>query len=338
MAATIKDVCRVTGLSQGTVSKYLNNKPVSQKNCEKIRAAIEELGYQVNSIARGLRTNSAHTIGILIPDMGNILSTAIIETVESMLTMQQYSSIICFHHSDPSLELEKLEFLMSRQVDGLIIMPSEKSQRDGFERLVETSHRGLPIIIFNAIIPGLNCDTVMIDNYQATYTAVKQAFSAGHHNIGLVVASPGTQPTLERIKGYEQAYLDEGLTINKNYIQVCKTPGKTASYNACLDFFLRYKKVTAVIAAGYRTVLGCKKAIDDMLLKENRNILLIGFDCGDIADILSPKISYVHFPSKVVAKNIVMLLMKRINEEAASEPCHLNIPTTYVANDKILEE
>lgn len=102
MAATIKDVCRVTGLSQGTVSKYLNNKPVSQKNCEKIRAAIEELGYQVNSIARGLRTNSAHTIGILIPDMGNILSTAIIETVESMLTMQQYSSIICFHHSDRS--------------------------------------------------------------------------------------------------------------------------------------------------------------------------------------------------------------------------------------------
>lgn len=338
MAATIKDVCKVTGLSQGTVSKYLNNKPVSQKNCEKIRAAIEELGYQVNSIARGLRTNSARTIGILIPDMGNILSTAIIETVESMLTVQQYSSIICFHHSDPALELEKLEFLLSRQVDGLIIMPSEQSQCNGFERLLETSRQGLPIIIFNAMIPGLNCDTVMIDNYQATYTAVKQAFLAGHHNVGLIAASPNTQPTIQRIKGYEQAYLDEGLTLNSNYIQVCKAPSKTASYHACLDFFLRYRKVTAVIAAGYRTVLGCKKAIDDMLLKENRNILLIGFDCGDIADILSPKISYVHFPSKAVAKNIVMLLMKRINEESPSEPCYLNIATTYVANDKITGE
>ncbi|MEG0752441.1 MAG: substrate-binding domain-containing protein, partial [Angelakisella sp.] len=197
---------------------------------------------------------------------------------------------------------------------------------------------GIPIIIFNATVPGLNCDTVMIDNYDAAYTAVQQAFLAGHNNIGLVVASQNTQPTIQRIKGYEQAYIDEGLPVNKNYIQICKTPGKTASYDACLDFFLKNRKVTAVIATGYRTVLGCKKAIDQMLMRENRNILLIGFDCGDIADILSPEISYVNFPSKEVAKNIVTLLMKRIGEDYTGMPCMMNIGINYIACNKASNE
>ena len=72
MGATMKDIARVTGLGLATISSYLNGGNVREKNRIKIEAAIDELDFEVNEVARGLKTNRTKTIGIIIPELNNI--------------------------------------------------------------------------------------------------------------------------------------------------------------------------------------------------------------------------------------------------------------------------
>lgn len=333
MRATIKDVSKKTGLSQGTISKYLNEKHVSTKNSEKIRIAIDELGYQVNNMARGLRTASTMTIGILVPDIGNVFSTAIIETVEHLLTLHKYSTIICFHNGNPQQEQEKLEFLLSRQVDGIIIMPSPTSQRHGFPLLGDTVKKGLPVVTFNAAMPNIDCDFVLADNLDATYTAVEECVRMGHQHIGLLVSDPDTLPNAERIEGYKAACAGTGIAFDCNNIAVCHSAGKTASYETTLRLLAQQKDLTAIIATGYRTVLGAKKALTERPTVCENPITLIGFDCGDIAEIITPAISYFEFPAREIATQIVSLLLKRLSPDFNEPPSILRVKTRFVSTN-----
>ena len=103
MSATIKDVAKYTGLSIATVSKYLNGKRVLEKNKKLLDEAIEVLDFQINEMARGLKTNRSMTVGILIPNLENIFFTSIISHVENILIQHRYSTIICDYREDPRL-------------------------------------------------------------------------------------------------------------------------------------------------------------------------------------------------------------------------------------------
>jgi LacI family transcriptional regulator len=123
MPATIKDVARETGLSLATISKYLNGGNVLDKNKKSIEAAIRKLDFKVNEMARALKTNRSMTVGVLIPNFENIFFTSIVSNIENDLLQEGYSTIVCDYKEDPRLEAEKLNFLLDKMVDGIIIMP-----------------------------------------------------------------------------------------------------------------------------------------------------------------------------------------------------------------------
>jgi LacI family transcriptional regulator len=123
MASTIKDVAKYTGLSIATISKYINGGNVLEQNKKIIDEAIEALNFHVNEMARGLKTNRSKTIGILIPNLEKIFCTSIVSNIENILLQHGYSTIICDYKEDMNLEKAKLKFLVSKMVDGLIIIP-----------------------------------------------------------------------------------------------------------------------------------------------------------------------------------------------------------------------
>ena len=124
MPATIKDVARETGLSIATISKYINGGNVLDENRASIDRAIERLGYKVNALARGLKTNQTMTVGVLIPDLKNLFCTTIISSLENILMQNGYSTIVCDYNQNPDMESGKLDFLVDKQVDGILLMPS----------------------------------------------------------------------------------------------------------------------------------------------------------------------------------------------------------------------
>ncbi len=136
MAVTIKDIAKKTGLGLATISSYLNGGNVREKNKVKIEAAIEELHFEVNEVARGLKTNRTKTIGIIIPELNNIFCAEIITEVEDVLRSRGYATMLCDCRTDEKREEEAVEFLNKRRVDGLILMPPifEKEQASRADR------------------------------------------------------------------------------------------------------------------------------------------------------------------------------------------------------------
>ena len=175
MGATMKDIARVTGLGLATISSYLNGGNVREKNRIKIEAAIDELDFEVNEVARGLKTNRTKTIGIIIPELNNIFCAEIITEVEDVLRNHGYATMICDCRTDAAREAEAVEFLFRRRVDGLILMPSGKSGKH-LERFL---HVGKPVVLIDRNLEDVPCDSVLVDNRGAAQAAVERLFFFG---------------------------------------------------------------------------------------------------------------------------------------------------------------
>ena len=120
MAATMKDIARRTGLGLATISSYFNGGNVREKNRIKIEEAIQELHYEVNEVARGLKTNATKTIGVVIPELNNTFCAEIITGMEDVLRSHGYATIVCDCRTDKRLERDAVEFLSRKRVDGII--------------------------------------------------------------------------------------------------------------------------------------------------------------------------------------------------------------------------
>ena len=118
MAATMKDIARRTGLGLATISSYFNGGNVREKNRKKIEEAIEELHYEVNEVARNLKTNATKTIGVVIPELNNTFCAEIISGMEDILRNHGYATMICDCRTDRKLEQEAVDFLLRKRVDG----------------------------------------------------------------------------------------------------------------------------------------------------------------------------------------------------------------------------
>ena len=145
MAATMKDIARRTGLGLATISSYFNGGNVREKNRIKIEEAIEELHYEVNEVARGLKTNATRTIGVVIPELNNTFCAEIITGMEDVLRSHGYATIVCDCRTDKKLEREAVEFLTRRRVDGIINMPVDE-EGNHLKRFQKT---GKPIVLID---------------------------------------------------------------------------------------------------------------------------------------------------------------------------------------------
>ena len=158
MGATMKDIAKRTGLGLATISSYLNGGNVREKNRIKIEEAIAELHFEVNEVARGLKTNRTKTIGIVLPELNNIFFAEIIIEAEDILRSHGYATMICDCRSDAEREKEAVEFLYHRRVDGLIVMPAGSSD-PGFKRFIRA---GRPIVMIDRKMQDVSCDCILV--------------------------------------------------------------------------------------------------------------------------------------------------------------------------------
>ena len=214
MAATMKDIARRTGLGLATISSYFNGGNVREKNRVKIEEAIQELHYEVNEVARGLKTNATKTIGVVIPELNNTFCAEIITEMEDVLRSHGYATIVCDCRTDKKLERDAVEFLSRKRVDGIISMPvdAEGNHLKKFQKI------GKPIVLIDRRIQELSCDSVLVDNEKAAEDAMRVFFKAGHRKIGIIGGPEGISTAQERLQGYRSAYEKENLPVRESLI------------------------------------------------------------------------------------------------------------------------
>lgn len=325
MAATIKDIARETGLGYATISAYLNGANVRPRNRELIEAAVKKLGYVRNEYARGLKTHRSMTVGVLIPELANTFSTTIISAVEDELRSHGYGILVCDCRSDPALEKKSLEFLQSKMVDGVIVMPITA---DG--KIFDMLPEGIPAVAIDRFTPSDRVSHVLINNREISAQAVRLLTAKGHRRVALISGARGTYTADERRKGYEESMriagcYDEALIYYGNFTV-------DGGYLAMKEIIRSADGVTSVFVANYEMTVGAIIAMNEMRCRIPEDYSFIGFDNHDLSKIITPSLATVNQPLGEIGRQAAGQLLRQM---AGGEKEDIMLPAELIAGESI---
>ena len=317
MAATMKDIARRTGLGLATISSYFNGGNVREKNRIKIEEAIEELHYEVNEVARGLKTNATRTIGVVIPELNNTFCAEIITGMEDVLRSHGYATIVCDCRTDKKLEREAVEFLIRRRVDGIINMPVDEEGN----HLKRFQKMGKPIVLIDRKIQGIDCDSVLVDNKKAAEDAVRYFIGRGHRNIGIIGGPEEVFTAQERMAGYYKALESAGIPVRESLIWHGDYTIQ-GGVRGLEELVQNNPEMTAVFVTNYEMTMGAMIGVNELGIRIPEQLSMIGFDNLQFARACNPKLTIVAQPTDGIAKEVAKVMLNHL-ENAGETPGEL---------------
>lgn len=310
MAVTIKDLVKETGLGSATISAYLNGVPVRSYNKEKIEKAIKKLGYIRNDYARGLKTHKSGTIGVLIPELSNIFSTTIITEMEEDLREKGYGIIVCDCRTDLKYEQDALRFLLSKMVDGLIVMPVS-TDANAFNVALENK---VPVTAIDRLTENENISHIVINNREVSKNATKQLLAKGYQNISLITGDSKVYTVFERQMGYREALEERGIYYeNRVFDGGLSVEG---GYQATKKMLYENPATQAVFVSNYEMSVGCMIAMSEQGKKIGEEIDFIGFDNVEMSKLFTPKLTAVNQPLKNIGQCAAQTILAMIGGES----------------------
>nr|WP_295263763.1 LacI family DNA-binding transcriptional regulator [uncultured Blautia sp.] len=332
MAATMKDIARRTGLGLATISSYFNGGNVREKNRIKIEEAIEELHYEVNEVARGLKTNATRTIGVVIPELNNTFCAEIITGMEDILRSHGYATIVCDCRTDKKLEREAVEFLIRRRVDGIINMPVDEEGN----HLKCFQKTGKPIVLIDRKIQGIDCDSVLVDNKKAAEDAVHYFIERGHQNIGIIGGPEAVFTAQERMAGYYKALESAGIPVRESLIWHGDYTIQ-GGVRGLEELVQNNPEMTAVFVTNYEMTMGAMIGVNELGIRIPEQLSLIGFDNLQFARACNPKLTIVSQPTDGIAKEVAKVMLDRLENtgEASGELFSEKLETEIIAGKSV---
>jgi DNA-binding LacI/PurR family transcriptional regulator len=311
------------------VSYVVNNSKqhVSPETRERVEAAIRQLGYERNDLARAFRLSRTETLGLLIPNITNPLFAEAARGVGEAAVERGYTVIICNTDDDGTREQEYVRMLRLRRVDGLIATPC--GSPEPFERLVRT---GIRLVWLNREIPAVPADAVSGDLLAGAYTAVSYLIGKGHRRIGIIAGPPRRYTGTPRRNGYRQALLDHGLDVDLSLVRVGADRRETANRltHELLDLA---DTPTAIFCVTSVYVLGAYEAIRERGLQIPADVAVLGFDDPPWARWLNPSLTCINQPGYELGVRAAHLLLDRLQETDSGPPCHDRLPNSLVVRD-----
>lgn len=332
MSATIKDVARVSGISVATVSKYLNRIPVRPHSAEKIEAAIRELGYIPNPVARSLRVSRTMNVGVLVDNITNNFYSTLISRLCELMQQNNYSCLLHeIRRGDHDQVLEAASFLASKKVDGLFIIASHLDK----ELLAPLQEMFKNLVIIDCYIGDFNADFILTDNLSAAYHATEMFLVNGHRKIALITGRDDSFSAKERKNGYLRALQDYNIPIREEYIfqEDFNMDGGHRAFLRLADI-PEDERPTAVLIASYFLTLGSLMALNERHMNVPDDISLICFDNYDINRVFVPALTCVQQPADEICEKAAAKMLERI-EASEQKPSITRLGATMIAGDSV---
>lgn len=318
MMPTINDVAKEAGVSISTVSRVLNNNyPVKEETRIKIEKAIEKLNYKPNMLARSLITKKTSTIGVIVPGITNLFFPTIVESIEDYSKDQGYSIVLCNTRGEALKEKEIIENLMSKGVDGIIIIdPTIDNLKNKY---LEDVSMKLPIIIINGSPEGIKGNFICYDEKVGTLEAFEYLLKLGHKEIAFIRGSKSYSYDIK-----EKIYIDIIEKNNLNYKEILDV-GKGNSIEVVEntqkkveELLLKKNKPTAIFACNDLMALGSVNACNKLNLNVPYDISIIGFDNTLISNITHPKLTTVDLNMEEIGNIAALKLLEIIEDKNKS--------------------
>jgi len=330
---TIHDVARVAGVSTSTVSNLLNgrNDRMRPETTMRIRAAIEQLGYAPNRIARQLKTGHVPIIGLIVPSVANPFWGSFARSVEEAAAAHGYQVLLGNGERDPQRERSYAEVLWEHGVRGVLLGSSPLS----FAHLLSLAERGLQVVAFDREIQRSDhvaIDSVSIDNVAAAKLATNHLLELGHRRIGFLTGPLGTVSRRDRLAGYRAALIEAGVEPTPELIREEASPTGFGDNEGAEHGRRGVRKLlglvdppTAVLAINDMYALGSYAGAHDLGLRVPDDISIVGFDDIVLADIIDPPLTTVRQPLPTMMRSAVDFLIDRIKGTRTGPPEHLAV-------------
>lgn len=211
---TVYDIARELNLTASTISRALNNHPsISDRTKKSVIRMSKKLGYQPHRIAAALRNGKSNIIGVIVPVADRNFFASIVRGIEEKANQAHYQVIICQTYEDPVKEAAAIEALLNTGVDGIIASLSKRTEH--FNHYGKVRSKGIPLILFDRTNEALEVSHVVIDDYSASYNAVKHLIEQGCKRIAHFTNIEKINIYKERFRGYKTALLDYGLPFEE---------------------------------------------------------------------------------------------------------------------------
>lgn len=319
---TIKDVANQAGVSVATVSHVINEtRYVSPELTERVNEAMEKFDYKPSAIARSLKTERTHTIGLIVSDISNPFFSSLLRGAEDFALENHHSLMVC--NTDETVAKEKLyiDVLLQRKIDGLIIAPTGKTD----ENLIALRERDIPFVFIDRRVQGVQADAVLSDNFEGARVATKHLIDCGHRNIGIILGLKSVSTSEERFEGYRQALRKADLEYDPELVQ--RGQSKVAGGTRAVEDLLSLEfPPTAIFSTNNLMTIGAMQGIQKSEYSCPEGISLVGFDDFEWASTFNPQLTTVAQVPYEIGARAVGLLFNRM-QDRSSDYQEVRIPT-----------
>ncbi len=314
---TIKDIAKALGLSTSTVSRALRDSyEISAETKQLVLDYAEKMHYSPNPIALSLKENRSRSIGVIIPEIANHYFSQAINGIEAAAYERGYHVVIFQSQESYEREVEKIEYLAARRVDGLLM--SLSSQTVDMSHLLALQERGLPLVFFDRIPAEIETHKVEADNYNGAFEATTHLLQSGRRRIAHITSLPGLSITKERLKGYLAALEQFGVPFDENLIKYCRYTAEEVQSNLNALFSLP-NPPDAFLTAADRLALSYYAELKKRHIRIPEEVAFIGFSNLTVPDLLSPPMSTVVQPAFQMGQIAAGLLLDLVEKKTRSQ-------------------
>ncbi len=302
---TMSDVAKLAGVGTMTVSRVLSGSAwVSEQTARRVHAAVEQLKYRPNDLARAFRGQRTKSIGLIIPYLYDSFFANCAHAVTSVAKENGYSVILTTSNEDPDTEFAEAEQMLQRHVDGLVFIPSRYRQ----SRLTRAFFGRTPVVAFDRPVSDQPFDVVLVQNTAGANRIVQHLIEHGHKRIAFMGLSRDLFTINMRFLGYRRALQDAGLQENSFF-------GCVSREDTLISLKEKLGRTDAPTAIFTSNTLASRYVLSSLLtlgVKVPNDLALVGFDDFELADLTYSPLTVVRQPAQEMGRVATNLLLDRI--------------------------
>jgi LacI family transcriptional regulator len=311
--ATLKQIAKELGVSVSTVSKALNDSPeISEQTKVKIKEYAKLKNYKPNVIGLNLKNRKTKTIGVIIPNILNSFFAKVFSGIEKVADKKGYNVITCISNESLEKEIHTLEMLSNGTIDGFILSVSEEAQKlQDYSHFSAIINDGTPIVMFDRIADEVECDKVVVDDFDSALNSTQHLIDLGCKNIALISSVDNLSVGKLRADGYLKALNDNNIQVNEKIIlRTDSEEDMKSKIDAIFD-----QKIDAIFALDENDSVAALRVSLKKGYKVPEDISIIGFADGILASRrLSPSLTTVSQHGIEIGEVAAKLLIKRLEE------------------------
>ena len=335
--AAIRDVALAAGVSTATVSRYMNGKfhAMGDDTRQRIENGIKAMGYKPNDVARTLRSTKSKTIAVIMSDILNPYSIAILQGIEEACAGFGYTIFVCNSKELPEKESEFIEMMLAKRVDGFVI-----NTTGGNDERIATLAEEIPVVLVGRKITLGAVNSVAVDNAHGVSLAVEHLLARGCSSLALL--SPRTHrvsPRIERVEAFRAQTSPDKLASIQSTIHIVDKISVEAVADILRDLITRQPagERLGIIAVNGMMSLAILKAAKTLGYSIPADFLFIGFDDTEWASVANPSLTVIAQPTYQIgttaANRLVASLLKK---EGPDSPAFLELPVKLIVRDSTL--